>query len=71
MSMIKYRDTDFHLVQGLFDDHQTCLRMRAWCVDRWGPAVSYNNTTGEWDLLTAGFVFKTESSKIEFMMRWM
>lgn len=69
--MIRYRDRDFHLVRGLFDDRQTSLRMCAWCADRWGPAISNDNPTGEWDLLVAGFIFEDESGKIEFILRWM
>jgi len=70
-STITYRGEELHLVQGAFDDYHSLMRMRLWCHEKWGAAISNTNPNGEWDLLVAGFVFRHANCKTEFILTWL
>ena len=72
--MIKHKDEWFHLVpnsKSNFDNYEAIIGKRYWCWERWGNPISNNNYTGEWDYFIAGYIFRHEHCKIEFIMRWL
>ena len=70
--MVEFKNNQYYLIP----DKEFCpygtfkLLIYDWCFEQWGNPIS-SHLDGKWDHFNEGFVFKNESDKIEFILRWL
>ena len=70
--MIKFGNRSLYLISNddFWVNFDKFLEIHNWCLEKWGYSISCDDT-GRWEHFAEGFVFRYETDKIEFMLRWL